>query len=129
MRFHSYGTIRYRDDKWCSLMCDPELGRYYRAQIHDKLLMQPMWGTHVTIVNGRWEKIKNKKAWKKYEGERLRFEYDSEVRYEPPFYFLFCFSEKIGDIREELGLSRIFAVRPLHLTLGRNAPSGRKKLM
>lgn len=88
-----------------------------------------MWGSHLTIVNGRWEKIRNIEAWRKYEGEQIEFQYSNEVQYETPFYFLFCYSERIGDIREELGLSRVFAKRPLHLTLGRNAPSGRKKLM
>jgi hypothetical protein len=109
-------------------MCDAELARYYRTQIHDSNLMLPMWGTHITVVNGRWEKVKNHDAWNKYANEKIKFTYSNDLQYDPPFYFLFCYCERIADIREELGLPRVFAKRSLHLTLGRNAPSGRKKL-
>jgi hypothetical protein len=128
MQYPSWGTITYPNDRWIRLMCDDELARYYRAQIHDPKLMLPMWGTHITVVNGRWEKIKYKKPWQKHQGESVEFTYSNEIKYDPPFYFLYCYCERLGDIREELGLHRVFARRPLHITLGRNAPSGRKKL-
>ena len=126
--FNSIGTLHYRDERWCSIVCDTELARYYRAQINDKKIMLPMWGTHITVVNGRWEKALKREHWGKYEGEKVEFSYSNDIQYESPFYFMFCRCERIGDLREELGLKRVFAVRPLHLTLGRNAPSGRAKV-
>ena len=131
MIYNSTGTLRYIDtsgSKWIRLMCCTELARYYRTQINDDKLMLPMWGPHLTVCNGRWEKIKNLKAWRKYEAKKIEFTYDNDMQYDAPFYFLFCYSDEIADLREELGLPRVFARRPLHFTLGRNAPSGRTKL-
>ena len=135
MNYKSTGTLRYfttdGGSRWIRLMCCGDLARYYRTQIHDSALMLPMWGPHITVCNGRWEKIKPDfdRYWRKYDKKRIDFTYEGKVQYDSPFYFLFCFSERLGDIREELGLSRIFAKRPLHFTLGRNTPSNKTKVV
>lgn len=84
------------------------------------MLTRPMYRAHITVVNGRHEpQACEHPAWGKYEGELIHFTYTGEIHFAKGKWFLKCRCRRMGDIREELGLSRIFAVRPPHITIAR----------
>lgn len=78
-------------------------------------LQRPMYGPHVTIVSGN-EHVPNLKAWKKYQGNVITFEYDTVIRNHWQFWSLPVYSEQFQSIRKELGLK---AEPDFHITIGR----------
>lgn len=65
------------------------------------------------------ETPKNLERWNVYAGERVPFIYGNEIKSDGTYYWIDAYSERIEDIREELGL-HIFRVgyRRYHITLG-----------
>jgi len=81
-------------------------------------LQRPMYGLHVTIVKGD-EKVPQDRLhlWKKYQGQPIELMYDpTKLQCNWKFWSLEVKSDKILEIREELGLKGLY--RP-HITIGR----------
>lgn len=122
--FKSTGRLSYRKKNWITIWVDDEISRYYRSTIvtpgEHKMIGRPMYRTHITVVNGRHEPDAClHSAWGKYEGELVHFTYTGLVNFAKGKWFLKCRCKRMGDIREELGLPRIFANRPPHITIAR----------
>lgn len=63
-------------------------------------------------------------VWNRYNGEEIQFEYDNEIRFDGTYFYLNVKSDRIGDIREELGLQRFrfgdlgADMQRYHITIG-----------
>ena len=76
----------------------------------------PAWQTHVTVCDGsNIDPELYKRFWKKYQGQRLEFEYNIEVYKFARFYALRVRSPFLDQIRKELGLKPNY---PFHITVG-----------
>lgn len=63
-----------------------------------------MYNGHITVVRTGIE------TWPKsltsiFDGREVEFVYEPVVRYSQPYYFLNCYSDDIGRIRQSLGLT------------------------
>lgn len=124
--FKAKGKIFYdtKTDKskfrewWCQVSIHQSLSEYYRWWVKKELgiyINLPIWRGHCTIVRG--ETPKNLKAWNKYQGEVVEFEYSEEIRWSELYFWLPVYSRRFEEIRMELGLSPRPRVN-FHFTLG-----------
>ena len=116
------GVLEYRADGWATLWVDDEIARYYRSTIltpgRHKIVQRPRYPAHITLVNGRHEpEAASSPIWGKHSGERVPFTYKNEIHFEGDKWFIKCQCVRMEDIRSELGLSRVFAVRPPHIAI------------
>lgn len=103
----SVGTLRYTRVPGYGfrlvLEIDKGIPLFYRSLI-------PKWfptsgqrhTPHISVV--RREVPTNLKAWGKYEGERIEFFYSHDIQRDNQYWWLDCFSTRLEEIREELGL-------------------------
>lgn len=120
------GVLRYRTEIGFRLVVDidPAITAFYRALVPKTVrLNRQKFDPHITVL--REDALPKPAAWRAYEGERILFEYIPEIRVGDVFFWLEVYSERLGDIREELGLSRMGpGARPpdekdcFHTTLG-----------
>lgn len=128
-RVTATGILRYTEDQdgfWLRVNLHRDFGAYYRALVPPIL---PIQGTrflpHITVVRGGHDKPA-KRHWKKYEGERVTFEYVPYIHVGYAYYWLEVFCKRLEDIRVELGLAPVSAftkppggrVRCFHTTIG-----------
>lgn len=80
-----------------------DFGNYYFSFLPKYFYAQRQkYQAHVTIVRGFEKATINKETLP----ERLDIQYDPMVYYDRPYYFLKCWSDQIGRIRLECGLSQ-----------------------
>jgi hypothetical protein len=103
----SEGKLEYGPGIRAVIWVDKSLANY-RKLIPKSLASKPQrYPPHITVVRtGKEQPITNEEAWGKYEGEVIHFTYDSNIQFDGTYYYLNVFSDRIGDIREELGLPR-----------------------
>jgi hypothetical protein len=107
----TYNTVSY--DGWpilgiakAVIRVDQGISDYYRSLIPAYFYAQPqLYPAHITVVRTRIEDP-DFNYWRKYQGETITFEYNGVVQYGQKYFYLDVFSDRIGDIREELGLPR-----------------------
>lgn len=124
--FKSEGVLTYGPDIRATIWVDPDIARYYRALIPKAKYAKPQkHPAHITVVRIGIEKPKNMQVWGKHEGEEVSFICESVVKFNNPYFYLDAWSEKLGDIREELGLGRYRMPHPespffnrYHITIG-----------
>ena len=102
MLFTSTGILRYVDVK-VIVEIDPEITRYYRYLLpkHIKTNKQ-MYPSHISVV--RKEVPPRMEYWGRYEGEEIEFQYSHVVQSGGMYYWLNCYSDRLIEIRLELGL-------------------------
>jgi len=133
--FEARGVIRYSPQRlgnkesqkwWLVIDCPEEIGKYYRHVMHVSShrcfkLQRPYWGAHISVI--RNETPPNPNLWRKYDGEKIVFQYGKyiETNYNDQrwksFWWLDAQCERALDIREELGLQRNPHPQ-FHLTIG-----------
>ena len=111
---------------WAVLMCDDEIGKYYRhlyEKEHQALngeysikLGRSVWGTHCSFL--RNDKLSNQKLWGLDAGKIIEFDYYPPVKNNKEYYWVEVSCPYLLDLRERLGLRRQ-PKYPLHLTIGR----------
>lgn len=118
-------------DWWIILNTDEELCRYYRWWIWRQYMVDlknPSWGSHVSILRGAKPRADKIHFWKKYQREKIKFEYSPVVRQQVDtdgnlghFWFIDVWSERLNDIRDELGFKTVIDDKKIkyHLTIGR----------
>ena len=107
------------DPWWLILEYDSMILDRFRAQVESDFnirLAYPRWGAHITVIAGEVPRRKNR--WGFREGDRIPFEFSSEVATDRTFYWLPVYCEDLPAIRERLGLRRI-PNQGFHMTLGR----------
>lgn len=114
-------SLSFEDCLWAYLECCPELGRYYRhvARFVDYRfirLMNPAWGSHVTILRREVPLQQEQELWKR-NGLVVPFRYKTPLRYTEKHVWLDVECEELLDLRTMVGLPRQpeFA---LHITVG-----------
>lgn len=107
MVFNSKGILRYGPGIRAIVEVDQGIADLYRKLIPKYNYVQPqMYSAHITVVRTAKETPKNMGVWGKYEGEEIPFTYDNHVYNDATYWYLNVQSDRIGDIREELGLPR-----------------------
>lgn len=108
MLFKSVGILKYESarayDYKLALYADQGISDFYRSMI-PKWIAVPkpqMYPAHISIV--RKEVPQNLEFWGKYEGERVEFYYENEVKFGKVYCWLNCFCNRLEEIRSELGL-------------------------
>ena len=119
------GVLRYRIESGFRLVVDidPGITDFYRALVPKTVrLNRQKFAPHITVLR---EATLPLPAWGTYEGGAVVFDYLPEIRVGEVYFWLEVYSERLGDIREELGLPRIGpGARPpdekdcFHTTLG-----------
>lgn len=103
------GKLRYsRPDGYgyrLVLEIDKGISMFYRSLIPKWFRTNPLRALpHITII--RKETPKNLKAWGKYEGEVVEFEYDTYLHTDgKTYWWLNCYSKRLEEIAEELGMT------------------------
>lgn len=104
--FWSSGPLRYTIDRSgykLNVMVDRGISDYYRSLIPKYVgLNGTRYPPHVSVV--RKEIPRNLEFWGKYEGEVVNFAYSNIVHSGKVYYWLNVFSERLEQIRLELGL-------------------------
>lgn len=102
------------------LWVDQSLSDYYRGLIPKYKYVQPqMYPAHITVVRTHKEVPGNMSAWGKYQGELVPFSYESGVKNDRLYYWISAFSDRIADIRLELGLPvQRDMFKGYHITIG-----------
>lgn len=124
-RKESYGKFWFSKDlfyRWAVIVCDPQLGDYYRHQYHIanhrcSRLIKPKWKDHITVI--RKELVRNSKTWAVYKDVNIVFFYDIDVKTDGLFYWLDIefMSNIVSKTRELSGLP-LKPLIPYHLTIG-----------
>jgi hypothetical protein len=101
--------------------CCEELARYYRSLTHlhsrSIVLQTPLHASHITVIAGKYEFAGDHPCWKKYDGQPVGFQYDSEIQTDGIYFWLPVFCKGFETLRIELGLSPLIPI-PWHLTIG-----------
>lgn len=123
MLYKSSGTLTYGPGIRAAITIDPEIAKYYRKLTPKYCdVKSPMYAPHITVVRTGIENPPNQTVWGKYEGYIVEFDYDSEVRTDGTYFYLRAWSDRIGDIRVELGLPRYrfndLEYSAYHITIG-----------
>jgi hypothetical protein len=118
MKRQGEGLLNYRHNNLV-VEVNKDLTAYYRWLVGNRvILLKPSFGSHITVCKGIDEA-------KKYQNERVEFEYSHLVRISgdttgqdrpDSYYFLDVWCPRLIDIREDLGLPTYFK---FHLTIGR----------
>jgi len=101
------GRLEYGPGLKAVIWADQGISDLYRKLIPKYYYAKPqLYPAHITVVRLGRETAKNMKVWNRYNGELVPFSYDSTVNFDGIYFYLNVQSERIGDIREELGLPR-----------------------
>jgi hypothetical protein len=114
---------------WCILKTDEGIVDYYKHWIKKELALDldgkrhpikfetTVWGSHVSVNRG--VQPPNIKLWKKHQGENIKFTYSNRVYHINNWFFCVdAYSERLEEIRTELGLSKT-PPYGFHVTIGR----------
>lgn len=105
--FTTTGILQYGPGLRAVVWADQGIADLYRSLIPKYYYAAPqMYPAHITVVRLKKESAKNMDVWSKYEGEVIPFQYENEIRFDGTYFYLNVQSDRIGDIREELGLPR-----------------------
>lgn len=111
--FQSTATVKYGPGLKAIAIIDQNIASYYRSLIPLYYYAQPqLYQAHITIVRLNKETPANLDLWGKYDGKIINFQYDPTIQYDGKYFFLNAQSKDIGDIREELGMTRFRDDRP-----------------
>lgn len=124
--FESTGTLIYdpkarikQEPWWLILKTDKGILDYYQSQIKqhfDVGFEKTVWGSHISVVRG--DNPPKKEAWGKYKNEKIKFTYTNQVYRAHWFFCIDAYSERLEEIRMELGLPKLPKFG-FHLTIGR----------
>ena len=106
--FKGKGTLHYAfiDGVGYRLVLNIDQGivNFYRSLIPKWFNVIPQkYNAHISVV--RKETPKNLEFWKAYEGQVVEFLYDVDIQHDHQYWWLNCYSHRLEEIRQELGLS------------------------
>jgi hypothetical protein len=83
--------LKTKNTWWCVIDTDPGIVEYYRSvvnrvlinplQLKDCGLVQPAWGSHVSVIRGEKPRENKMHLWKKYHNQTVEFRYSFNVRF------------------------------------------------
>jgi len=105
--YYSIGVVEYGPGLKVVAIIDQGIVDFYRNLIPKYYNVNPQkHKAHITIVRENKESPKNMEFWGKYQNKKIDFFYDNKTQTDGVYFWLDAFSEDIGRIREELGLSK-----------------------
>ena len=120
------GTIQYKGD-WITVQCPYGIVNYYKFWVEKfigKKISTSYHSPHITVLAGKHEKgLSGHPLWKKYDGHRIEFRYDSKIYTDSPYitrgkyFWLQVDCPFLGQLRQELGLKPTLKWAT-HLTIG-----------
>ena len=130
MDFQGSGILQYdpprpgmkrRTSWWIIVNVDREITRYYRWWVKSHYwidLHQPAWNAHISVLRGEQPRKDLMHLWKKYDGQRVDFEYSHNVCAvkNSVFWTVEVTSEFLTGIRDEFEVPSDW---PFHLTIGK----------
>lgn len=118
--YSGVGRIKYGPGLKAIVEVDAEICKYYLALIPKYLEVNPQaHKPHITVVREFKECPTILDNWGKYEGDLVDFSYSGIIQFTNPYYFINVSSERIGKIREELGLQKYRPpFKSYHITIG-----------
>lgn len=128
--FEINGKIHYDDTEGFRIILEicQDLSEYYRSLIPSYYrAVKPRYPAHVTVVRPEKEIPPKIRYWGDYEGEEVAVIYDPYILNGNGYYWLNCWSKRLEEIREELGLPNTskYSLRPpgfnktFHTTIGK----------
>ena len=102
MLYKTVGTLRYTTH-WLMLDADQGIVDCYRALIPKYMNTMKTRPAHVTVKRYE-EQLGHPEHWGKYDGEKVEFYYEPVIRDNGFYYWLNVFSERLDEVRTELGL-------------------------
>ena len=117
--FNATGIVHY--DKFegeyrLVIKVNQEISNYYFSLIPKYYKVnRPRWPAHITLVRSGKEVPKNMAFWGVYEGKRIPFLYDPEIKSGTMYYWLNIWCKQFENMRFELGLPVVsqYAMPPL----------------
>lgn len=123
MLLESTGTLHYGPGIRAIVTVDRGIVKFYKALIPKYFNVERQrYEAHITVVRLNVEVPPYMAAFGKYEGEEIKFHYDNQVYFDKKYFYLKAYSERIGEIREELGLSKYRMNDCYHITIGNTKP-------
>jgi len=105
--YKSSGVLQYNSQFRAVVWVDKGIADLYFNLIPKYFYAQTqMHAPHITVVRPKYEKVRNTNFWNKYENEVIEYYYDGKINFDGTYFYLNAHSDRIGDIREELGLPR-----------------------
>ena len=105
----SMGILRYSVDERHDIghklhvEVDPGIAETYRALVPKTVrLNKPRYAPHISVI--RSEIVPRLDLWGKYEGQSVRFQYDSHIYNDETYYWLRVTCPILMFVRRELGL-------------------------
>lgn len=132
MTFKSTGSIHYEHNGLLNeykmyVLVDPNITNYYRILTNkaciSNMVNKPRYPAHISVL--RKETPANFDSWGRYNNQSISYEYDHYVYNDDVYWWLRVKSDKLCDIRMELGLDRhsMYSRPPdgvdfFHITIG-----------
>ncbi len=129
--FLGKGKLHYDDTDGfrITLTVGQDLADYYYSTIPKYLRSwKPRWPPHITVVRPEYGMPPKLRYWGDYEGHEVEFIYDYHILEGNGYYWLNCWSKRLEEIQDELGLPKIiskYTLRPsgfdktFHITIGK----------
>jgi hypothetical protein len=117
--YEAIGILNYKNN-WLILETPFSINLYYKWWIEKfigKKISTPLYGSHVTIIAGKYTDVSNHPNWAKYQDKKIPFKYSSIIYGDDNYFWLNVICGELADIRKELGLSPD-PHWSLHLTIG-----------
>lgn len=106
---------------WAIAYIDPQVGEYYYKLIPKYYYAnRQLYPPHITVVRIEpIETIVHSRFWGIYEDEMLEIQYENKINKVGNYFFLNAWSKRIGEIRQELGLTEYrVGYNCYHITIG-----------
>jgi hypothetical protein len=101
--FSSSGRLVYSEGFKLNVEVNDGIALFARALMPKSIRIQlPRYKPHITVIRNEMLSYTNK--WGIYEGELIKFHYESFVRNDDIYYWLRVFSPRLISIRLEMGL-------------------------
>jgi hypothetical protein len=119
-RLQSTGVIKYHNATWITCEISPDFGDYYRSWIPSGIIYnKPRYDPHITVLRAEYEPVQDMTHWGEHEGEAVSFEYDPDFNIDGMFIMLDVYSDRLEEIRMELGLPHTDnCFLNFHITIG-----------
>ena len=120
--FEFKGRIIYSDSGWVVVTVPGSIASYYRRVVERLIwnrLSKPLHGTHVTVINGNFEKRTDHENWRKYNNQEITLKYDGKIENNRDGYYWIAVYDngELTCVRKSLGLTPMPHF-PFHVTFG-----------
>lgn len=116
--FQSSGILRYGPGFRAILLVDQGISDFYRSMIPKwEHVDRQLYPAHISVVRHETPPLLG--SWESYDGEEVRFDYDTTIHADGKYFWINAWSPRLCEIRTELGLPPYRSWRgSFHITVG-----------